>query len=179
MAKHIYVARQAKGLKFRVTVDDKDVIIKFENGQYSTDDDELAAVIDEAVKKPAVGRFCQKADRAAALQMAAQHQAMLKRTGAMKGGVTAGAMKVASEAEKQMRDAELNQIDPTLKDQFDQDENLVLTDHGETAPSPGLTTGGDPTAGLPTSDTVGQEPEPADEGELPTEAVKPAGLKLG
>ena len=119
MAKHIYIAKQAKGLNFRVTVGDKDVTIQFENGQYSTDNDEVASEIDSAIANSTVGRFCVKADRAAALQMAAQHQAMLKRTGAMKGGVTAAAMKEASEVQKQERDAELNDAGDHLKEQFE------------------------------------------------------------
>ena len=180
MAKHIYIAKQAKGLKFRVTVGDKDVTIKFENGQYSTDDDELAQAIDDVMKISTIGRFCQKADKAAALQMAAQHQAMLKRTGAFKGGVTASAIKDAGDAEKQRRDKELLASGSNLKDQFAEDENLVLTDEGHTEASPGLQLGGDPTANVPVGE---QKPdaEPTDEGNLATEVVKPevGGLKLG
>ena len=138
MAKHIYVAKNAKGLKFRVTVNDKDVVVKFENGQYSTDDDDLAEQIDYALAH-GIGRHARNADRSAALAMAAQHQAMLKRTGAQKGGVTAGSIKDSMNTAMQERDVQLqNEAGSTIKDEFAENENLVLTDAGVTSPSEGL-----------------------------------------
>lgn len=129
MAKHIYIAKQAKGLKFRVTVDDKDVVVRFKDGQFSTEDDELAAQIDAALQKSTIRRFCQKADRTAALKLAAEHQAMLKRTGAHKGGITAGAMKDAMNTELNRRDAELHDAaGDSIKEQFAEKESLVLTE---------------------------------------------------
>ena len=138
MAKHTYIAKNAKGLKFRVTVSDKDVVVKFENGQFSTDDNDLAAEIDAALSG-GIGRHARKADRSAALAMAAQHQAMMKRTGAQKGGVTAGAIKDSMNTAMQERDVQLqSEAGDHIKDKFADDENLVLTDPGLTAPSAGL-----------------------------------------
>lgn len=170
MAKHIYIAKQAKGLKFRVTVKDKDVMVRLEHGQFSTDDDELAKEIDKALATSSVGRFCRKADKTAAEALAKRHQDMLSRTGAMKGGVTASALKAAAEIEKQQRDAELQAAaGPDIKGIFDEQENLVLTEAG-----------GDPTIGLPVGEPT-PDPEPAvgDTGELETVAVKVAGFKVG
>lgn len=183
--KHIFIAKQAKGLNFYLACGDKEVAVKFINGQFSTDDDELAKAIENAIATTAVGRFARKVDREAAEVLARKHAEHMRRTGAHKGGVTSIAMQEALNTEMQQRDAELRQQGGgELIDKFDQEENLVLTQAGVTSPSPGLqelAKGGDPTADLPVGEPVA-DAEPA-EGEraLATEEAKSAttALKFG
>ena len=139
MAKHIYIAKQVKGLNFEVLVGDKEVVIQFENDQFTTDDDELAKVIDHVMENSGISRFCRKADRGAAEALARRHAEMMKNTGAHKGGVTAGAAKAAMNTELQQRDIELQKAGGDhIKEVFAEEESLILTDEGVTAPSPGL-----------------------------------------
>ena len=62
MAKHVYVAEHASGFNFAVVTENakgKETRhrVRFEKGQFATDDDKLAAAIDEAIAiSPQIGR---------------------------------------------------------------------------------------------------------------------------
>lgn len=146
MAKHVYVAKHASGLNFTVVLkeedSDKEVRqhVRFTNGQFQTDDDKLATAIDKLLEtNQAIRIRCQKADKAAAEQMALQHKARLATTGAHKGGVTADAIKQSMNTHMQDREAQL-QAEGADRQQFADEESLVLSedanDTGEAAEIP-------------------------------------------
>ena len=127
MQKHVYVADQIKGFNFTAIVEEKRVHVRFVNGQFTTDDDKLADAIDALCKgNPGIGRRCRKTDQAAAEKLAREHRARLAGTGAIKGGVTADAMKRSMDTTLQQRDTEMRKqhVDPA---DF-VDENLQMTE---------------------------------------------------
>ena len=139
MKKHVYVAEQNKGFNFTVEVDvpNKDkakrVHVRFVDGQFTTDDDALAGAID-ALRgiNPGIARRCRKADKEAAEKLARAHRALLSRTGAVKGGVTA-------EATRKAMDIALGERDIALRSQNANSaefakENLQLTEKAGIAP---------------------------------------------
>ena len=141
MTTHVYIADQAKGFNFTVILDaeDKDkakrVQVRFSDGQFKTDDDKLAEAIDALREiNHGIARRCRKADEAAAEKMARKHRAMMERTGAIKGGVTADAAKRAMDTSLAERDFELRPEKPDANE-FAKD-NLQLTEKVETAPIP-------------------------------------------
>lgn len=113
MANHIYVADHAKGFRTRLTIgkDDsaEDVLIQFEDGQYKTDNDEIAEQLDLAITKGKLARFCRKVDRAAAEQLAAEFMARKQRSGGVKGQISALSAQKAMTNEIAQRDAVLSQ----------------------------------------------------------------------
>jgi len=135
-----YISPAAKGFRFRIELDEVSHVIQFVNGQYATDDEKLAKAIDAAVSKSAaISRYVRKVDRSAAEALAKQHAAEMARTGAHKGGVTAGAMQDAMKKTIHDRDVALqSQGGDSLVQEFDEKENLVLTEEGQTSPSPEL-----------------------------------------
>lgn len=131
---HTYVGSRGSGLNFTVVYTDAETDkevrhhVRLKDGQFQTDNDELAAAIDDAIKtRIAIRSRCRKADRAAAEKMALEHAQQLKATGAQKGGVSTIAMKQAMSTEQQRRDAEITAsgID---KVKMAQDESLILTE---------------------------------------------------
>jgi hypothetical protein len=110
---HVYVANRASGFNFTVVrEDDKGketrYRVRFEKGQFKTDDDKLAALVDAAIdRSPGIRRNIRKADREAALKLALAHKRMMDTTGAHKGGVTADAVKTAMTDSLAARDKEL------------------------------------------------------------------------
>lgn len=134
---HVYVAERASGFNFTVVMEDKKGKetrrrVRFEKGQFKTDDDKLAAAIDELLAENAgIRRNCRKTDRAAAQRLAEQHMAMLKRTGATKGGVTAEAARHAMDTTLAERDLELRSKGGVDTNAF-ADEGLQLTEEVKT-----------------------------------------------
>jgi len=78
--------------------------VQFSNGQYKTDDDELAAAIDLAIAQNKISRFCRKVDRAAAEKMARDYLDKQKRMGGVKGQLSALSAQKAMRTEIQHRD---------------------------------------------------------------------------
>lgn len=127
MKKHVYVAEQNKGFNFTVEVGDKRMHVRFVNSQFTTDDDALAEAIDDLRGvNPGIARRCRKADKAAAEKLAREHRAMLSRTGAVKGGVTAEATRKAMDIALGERDIELRSQNAN-SEEFAK-ENLQLTE---------------------------------------------------
>ncbi len=127
MSTHVYIAEQSKGLNFTVEVEDEKVRVRFVDGQFKTDDGKLAKAIDRLRKKnPGIKRRCRKADIEAAEKMAREHRQMLARTGAMKGGITADAIKRSMSTALEERDIELRSKNIDV-DEF-ADANLQLTE---------------------------------------------------
>lgn len=137
---HVYVAERASGFNFTVIMEDakgKETRhrVRFEKGQFKTDDDKLAAAIDELLaSNVSLRRNCRKADREAALALALKHKAMMERTGAHKGGVTSEAVKMAMTESLAERDKELRKKAVDV-DAF-ADENLVLSEAAPVPPAP-------------------------------------------
>lgn len=86
MAKAIYTSGSAAKFYTSLTIDDKEVKVQFERGQFVTNDEAVEKALDLAIATSAVGRFVTKASEAAALAVVRQHQ---QRTGAVQGGVSA------------------------------------------------------------------------------------------
>ena len=143
MANHVYVAERASGFNFTVILEDAEGKetrrrVRFEKGQFKTDDDELAAAIDWALEHtPNLARFCRKTDRAAAEALAKQHAAMLARQGAVKGGVTAEAAKHAMDTSLAERDLQLRS--QHVDGQAFAESDLMLTE--QTGAKPAKPTG--------------------------------------
>ena len=176
MANHVYVASRAKGFNFTVVMEDKKGKetrrrVVFEHRQFQTDDDALAAAIDEAIAEyPGISRNVRKADKAAAEELAIQHAAELKRTGAVKGGVTAEAAKMAMDTSLAQRDIELRAKAEKVDVEAFADENLQLTESAPTPPP------------LPKSDgKANTEPTPGTHEEQGKNAERPpsGGIKVG
>lgn len=137
MAEHVYVAERASGFNFTVILPsgkkkgkDTRYRVRFEKGQFKTDDDKLAAAIDELLAESVgIRRNCRKTDKQAALALALKHKKMMQRTGAVKGGVTAGAAKSAMDTALYERDLELHPQHPDA-DAF-AEEGLQLTETAE------------------------------------------------
>ncbi len=131
---HVYVAERASGFNFTVIFPrkkkrDKEVRVRvrFEKGQFKTDDDKLAKAIDLLLAtKPSISRNCRKADQAAALKLALRHKALMDRTGAHKGSVTADATKRAMTTALEERDKELREYN--VDEKAFADESLQLTE---------------------------------------------------
>lgn len=145
MGTHIYVAEQKPGFNFVVEMKNEDgekvrKTVRFEKGQFRTEDDAFAEAIDSAMDKyPNISRFCRKTDREAAEALARKHRELMARTGATKGGVTAEAARNAMDTSLAKRDAELrNQLKnpDAAKEQLAKGENLQLTDAATPAPDP-------------------------------------------
>jgi len=139
MAKHIYIAKAAGFSTNAIDEDGNRTRVKFEEGQFQTDDDSIAEQLDNAIAKKGLARHITKVDRAAAEALVAKHRAGMKAQGAMHGSVTALA---ASEAMKQSmanRDAELKKaVDGSVEGVLEvlaPEGGLVLTEEGVTAPS--------------------------------------------
>lgn len=166
MAKHTYVSSRNSGLNFTAVYKDAETDkeiryrVKFENGQFQTDNDDIAEAIDKLIAKVMnIRSRCKKADKAAAEKLVAEHRKQMENTGAHKGGVTSIAMQNAMSAEMQDRDAELSKAGVDKQAVAD-DESLILTEKGATAASEGL----------------GKTPPPA---ELVVSASPTVGIKLG
>jgi hypothetical protein len=141
MTTHVYVAPRASGFNFTVLLGKKKkgketrFRVRFEKGQFKTDDDKLAKAID-ALLATSVGirRNCRKADEAAALKLALAHKAMMQSSGAHKGGVTSEAVKKSMTDALAVRDEELRDV--PVDTQAFADDNLQFT---EEAPEPAKT----------------------------------------
>lgn len=140
---HVYVSDRS-GFNFMVVMEDKKgketrCRVAFEKGQFKTDDDDLAAAIDEAIADVlAIRRNVKKTDRAAAERLVHEHMAANRRTTGVKGGITAGAMRAGMDIEAlTRRDKELakQDVDPNA---FAED-GLLLTEQ-----NPQVDVGGDP-----------------------------------
>lgn len=111
---HTYVGSRGSGLNFTVVYKDADTdkevryLVRLKDGQFQTDNDQIAAAIDEALAKNVTIRSrCKKADRSAAEKMAREHAEQMRNTGAQKGGVSSIMMKNAMSTEQQRRDTEI------------------------------------------------------------------------
>ena len=133
---HVYVAERASGFNFTVPMEDakgKETRhrVRFEKGQFKTDDDELAAAIDELMATQiGIRKHCRKAYRAAAEKLSRAQRKMMETSGAHKGGVTSDAAKQAmtdslAQRDKQLRDAGVD------KAAFAEDESLVLSEEAQ------------------------------------------------
>ena len=126
MKKHVYIAERKKGFNFALVVNGKRERVRFVDGQFTTDDDDLAAAIDASRKSNlSISRHCRKADKEAAEKLAREHRQMLARTGAIKGGVTAEATRRAMDISLGERDLALRSQNADLDD-FTK-ENLQMT----------------------------------------------------
>jgi hypothetical protein len=169
---HIYISQQALGFKFRITIteDDekKDVLIQFKNGEFKTDNAQIAERIDKLLdERHGISVYVRKVDKAAAEKLAKEHMDRLSRTGAISGGVTAGAVKKAIATDVDARDQELQKkADANIRELAADKENLVLTMKGETHASSGLLDAGKSTV-------------VHDQVDVNAEAVKGVSLKLG
>lgn len=127
MEKHIYVAERKQGFNFVVEVDGKRERVRFVDGQFKTDNDKLAEAIDALREiNPGIARRCRKADKAAAEKLAREHREMLKRTGAVKGGLTAEAARHSMDISLAERDLKLRNQNVDVED-FAK-ENLQMTE---------------------------------------------------
>lgn len=130
---HIYIAERKQGFNFVVQVGDERTRVRFVDGQFKTDDAQLAKAIDKIRKTNAgIGRRCRKADKAAADKLAREHREMLKRTGAVKGGLTAEAARHAMDTTMAKRDIELRSQNVDV-DKFAED-GLQLTEEATKPP---------------------------------------------
>lgn len=110
--KSVYVIKKgnAKGFKFVITVDDKPVMIEFENCKYEAETAKHAEIIDDLIAtRPAISGFIQKVDYAAAERVAELHRQSV-RLSAAKGGMTTEIMRsmestVAAKDVQNMADA--------------------------------------------------------------------------
>jgi hypothetical protein len=146
MAKHTYVSSRNSGLSFTAIYKDAETEqdvryrVKFENGQFQTDNDLIAEAIDKLIASVMnIRSRCKKADKAAAEKLVAEHQKQMATTGAHKGGITASAMHTAMHTELQTRDEELSKTGVD-KVALANEESLVLTEEGATQPSAELAT---------------------------------------
>lgn len=138
---HVYIAKK-EGFNFAVEMENAKgketrVRVRFEKGQFKTNDDDLAAAIDAALADaPGLRRFCHKTDKAAAEALARKHAEMARKTGAHKGGVTAEAAKHAMDTTLAQRDMEMR--DKNVDTAAFADENLLLSEqaHVPTDPVP-------------------------------------------
>ena len=72
---HKYLAPRAPSFKIRLEINEKDVPIRFENGVFTTEDDEVAKVLDETiVTSSSLGLHIRKADMQEAEALVAIHQ---------------------------------------------------------------------------------------------------------
>jgi len=144
MAKHTYVSSRNSGLSFTAIYKDAETEqdvryrVKFENGQFQTDNDLIADAIDKLIATVMnIRSRCKKADKSAAEKLVAEHKKQMEMTGAHKGGVTSIAMQNAMNTEMQTRDAELAGAGVD-KVAVANDESLILTEKGATQPSADL-----------------------------------------
>ena len=128
---HVYIAPDASGLNFHQTVPnrDKDVFVQFIDGNYRTDDDELAAAVDADIEAGHLSRWVRKVDRAAAEQLVRDHIAAREGTGAQTGTQTSQA--TANLNVLQARDQELHKLPDavvdTVVDKLADESDLLLT----------------------------------------------------
>ena len=125
---HVYIAPDASGLNFNQAVGDKDVFVQFIDGNYRTDDDDLAEAIDAAIKAGHLSRWVRKVDRSAAEKLARQHMAMRESTGAQTGQQTSQA--TANLNMLQARDQEMHKMgnESDVVDKLKDESDLMLTE---------------------------------------------------
>lgn len=126
---HVYIAPDASGLNFHQAVGDKEVFIQFVDGNYRTDDNELAEAIDADIKAGHLSRWVRKVDKAAGEALVRAHIAMRAATGAQTGQSTS--QSTANLNALQARDAELHKHggDSTeTVDALKNDSDLMLTE---------------------------------------------------
>lgn len=131
MAKHIYISKSAASFRFRIEVDNKDVVVKFHEGQFSTEDDNLAKAIDTALNSQGsiLMQSIAKVDRAAAEKLVAKHRAANSHSGAVQGGITALMAQQSMQIDTSQRDMELNALANTngVLSQLAQENDLLIT----------------------------------------------------
>ncbi len=168
MEKHLYSSGNVLSFRFRLHLNDgdKDVAIKFVNGQYKTDDDEIAKVLDKQLQtNSSISRFVKKIDIAAAEKMARDHQARLNRTGAVRGQLTTDMVRQAQNTEVAQRDAELlEKAVKNVQEVAEEEHNLTMTVAGD-KPAPII--------GAPESVLINKETQP-----VVVEKKKPIALSL-
>lgn len=126
---HVYIAPEASGLSFRQVVnEDTEVFVQFVDGNYRTDDEDLAKAIDLAIAQGHLSRWVRKVDRSAAERLVHQHIAERKATGAQSGQATTAQTAMLSQL--QARDQEMHKL--TNEDQvvaaMKDDNDLLMTE---------------------------------------------------
>lgn len=138
MTEHLYASINAPKLRIKLRLSDGTVIVKqFKNGTIMLNDLEAEAFDKQIAERAAVSQYVRKVDREAALRAAKMHQAeMLAQNAASKSG-DSESIRRARQVGMAARDAGLaaqGDLDK-LTQQLDENENLVLTEKADIAPS--------------------------------------------
>lgn len=135
MTTHTYVAVNCPSLQLTLNVDEDrpKEKIEFASGNYITEDDTIASILDKVItKKPALKRMIRKLDKAAAEETARRHLESMRNPmeAGAKGGMNSVNANLANRMQMNERDAVLDKVDSKLKEEQFPEKDIMLTVDG-------------------------------------------------